>query len=241
MSNFKPTWLIIKQHKITGLKYFCKTVNKDPLKYKGSGTIWRRHLKVHGNDIITVWCQLFTDKEELQKYAIQFSIDNDIVNAKDALGNKIWANLIVENGVDGGGNAGMQMPLTQKEKLCDEWVVITPTGKEEHITNMLDYCRKNNLNASAMSAVARGNRSNYKGYKCKKITNNRNIPYEPKEFKYMSKEDRSRQLKELAIKGGNHCEAVKIEFNGIIYDSISEAKADTGKSYYLITKYGKRI
>ena len=57
----------------------------------------------------------------------------------------------------------------------------------------------------------------------------------------MTKEERSKQLKELAIKGSNHHEAVKIEYDGIVYGSISEAKEMTGKSYYLITKYGKRI
>jgi len=57
----------------------------------------------------------------------------------------------------------------------------------------------------------------------------------------MTKEKRSQQLKELAVKGGNHHEAVKIEYDGVVYDSIAEAKETTGKSYYLITKYGKRI
>jgi 2-iminoacetate synthase ThiH len=57
----------------------------------------------------------------------------------------------------------------------------------------------------------------------------------------MTKEERSQQLKELAIKGGNHHEAVKIEYDGTMYDSIAEAKEATGMSYYLITKYGKRI
>ena len=38
--SFVPTWLYIKQHNITKLKYFGKTVRKDPIKYKGSGTYW---------------------------------------------------------------------------------------------------------------------------------------------------------------------------------------------------------
>jgi 2-iminoacetate synthase ThiH len=57
----------------------------------------------------------------------------------------------------------------------------------------------------------------------------------------MTKEERSQQLKELAVKGGDHHEAVKIEYDGIMYDSIAEAKEATGMSYYLITKYGKRV
>ena len=33
----KPTYLYIKQHSVTKLKYFGKTTKKDPVKYLGSG------------------------------------------------------------------------------------------------------------------------------------------------------------------------------------------------------------
>lgn len=95
MSNFAPTWLMIKQHSSTGLKYFCKTIQKDPFAYKGSGSRWTNHLKVHGRDVITVWGQLFTDKDSLQQYAIKFSIENNIVKSTK------WANLVVEDGITG--------------------------------------------------------------------------------------------------------------------------------------------
>lgn len=137
-------------------------------------------------------------------------------------------------------NKGKAMKDEQKLKLADEWEVITPANEVLLINNMLEFCRQHNLNASAMSAVARGRKSMYKGYKCKKLTNKRDVVYEPAEYVFMTKEARSQQLKELAVKGGNHHEAVKIEYDGTIYDSIAEAKEATGKSYYLITKYGKR-
>ena len=95
MSIYKPTWLYIKQHNQTGLKYFGKTVKSDPTKYPGSGIYWRNHIKLHGNDVTTVWCKLFTDKNELTKYAIDFSVTNKIVESKE------WANLIDETGLDG--------------------------------------------------------------------------------------------------------------------------------------------
>lgn len=138
-------------------------------------------------------------------------------------------------------NKGKEMKDEQKLKLADEWEVITPANEVLLINNMLEFCRQHRLNASAMSAVARGDRSSYKGYKCKKLTNKRDVVYEPKEFVYMSKEARSQQLKELAVKGGDHHEAVKIEYDGTTYNSIAEAKEATNKSYYLITKYGKRV
>lgn len=240
MLKFKPTWLMIKQHRITGLKYFCKTVNKDPIRYLGSGKVWKRHLKKHGTEVDTLWCQLFAAYAELVEYAIKFSTEHNIIEARDNNGVKIWANLINENGIDGGGNLGLNMLDEQKLKLADDWEVTTPANEVLLINNMLEFCRKHKLNASAMSAVARGKKSMYKGYKCKKLTNKRNVVYEPVEYVFMTKEERSQQLKKLAVKGGNHHEAVKIEYDGIVYDSIAEAKETTGKSYYLITKYGKR-
>lgn len=35
IDNFKPTFLYLKQHSVTGKLYFGKTVSKDPSKYKG--------------------------------------------------------------------------------------------------------------------------------------------------------------------------------------------------------------
>jgi hypothetical protein len=92
--DFTPTYLYIKQHKTTGLKYFGKTTN-EVTSYKGSGVHWKRHLAKHGDDIETIWSQLFTDEESLVTYALAFSEVNDIVNSDE------WANLIVENGLDG--------------------------------------------------------------------------------------------------------------------------------------------
>ena len=94
----KPTYLYIKQHSITGLKYFGKTSSQDPYLYNGSGTYWRRHIKKHGiMHITTLWVsEPYTSLELIQEYALQFSIDNNIINSTE------WANLKLENGIDGG-------------------------------------------------------------------------------------------------------------------------------------------
>lgn len=96
MSKFKPTWLYIKQHNLTGLKYFGKTTKNDPCKYKGSGIHWNRHLDKHGNDVTTIWCELFNDKNKLVEYALDFSYKNKIVESIE------WANLRPENELMGG-------------------------------------------------------------------------------------------------------------------------------------------
>jgi len=103
---FVPTWLYIKQHNDTGLKYFGKTVRKDPIRYKGSGTYWNRHLEKHGDNVTTLWCQLFTDKNQLTEYALNFSKDNNIVESTN------WANLEYEDGLSGSGLRRICTPET---------------------------------------------------------------------------------------------------------------------------------
>ena len=89
---FKPTYLYVKTHNVTGLKYFGKTVKADPFKYKGSGEHWVNHIKKHGYDVTTEIVGYYTDKDECVNAAIEFSKINNIVESKD------WANLIVEDG-----------------------------------------------------------------------------------------------------------------------------------------------
>lgn len=90
-------YLYVKQHSVTGLKYFGKTIKKDPYKYFGSGKRWSNHIKKHGKEyVITTDVWLFTDIEECKKFALYFSQTNNIVESKE------WANLCEENGTDGG-------------------------------------------------------------------------------------------------------------------------------------------
>jgi hypothetical protein len=96
-------FLYIKQHRVTKLKYFGKTASKDPYKYRGSGKYWLRHLKAHGIDIDTVQVWEFNDIDECEKFALNFSKENNIVESAE------WANLVPENGKDGGhGHGGLK-------------------------------------------------------------------------------------------------------------------------------------
>ena len=135
--EFKPTWLYIKQHNTTGLKYFGKTT-KDPKVYLGSGKYWLRHLKEHSEDITTVWCEEFTDMDQLVEFATFFSEFHNIVDAVDSRGKKIWANMIPENGLDG-APAGVKMPSTSKsnaihKKGITPWNKGKTTGPAPHIS-----------------------------------------------------------------------------------------------------------
>lgn len=104
--DFKPTYLYIKQHSITGKLYFGKTSRSHEFlieEYDGSGDYWKDHIKIHGKEhIINLWYCLFIEKKELIEFAKSFCEINII-----GYGNtEIWANLIPENGIDGGSSKG---------------------------------------------------------------------------------------------------------------------------------------
>jgi len=113
MKHFYPTYLYIKTHNKTGLKYFGKTTN-NPFTYYGSGKHWLAHLKKHGYDITTEILGYYIDKDECQNAALEFSNVNDIVQSKK------WANIILENGLDGGNTGGVSTreykPLSEETK-----------------------------------------------------------------------------------------------------------------------------
>ena len=87
--------LYIKTHRLTGLKYFGKTIQDDPISYQGSGTYWLRHIKKHGYDVDTEIYLQSENVDYVTQEALRFSRVYDIVNSS------LWANLQEENGTDG--------------------------------------------------------------------------------------------------------------------------------------------
>jgi hypothetical protein len=97
MLSFK-SFLYVKVHKKTGLKYFGVTT-QDPFKYRGSGKYWARHLDKHGGgkkNVDTIWAMEFTNRDELHEFATWFSEHYKIVESRE------WANMIPEDGVQAG-------------------------------------------------------------------------------------------------------------------------------------------
>jgi len=114
MTDFKPTYLYIKQHSKTGKLYFGKTnrINKNVDDYKGSGKHWIKHYNYHGSEYIeTLWYCLFYDKEECNKFALMFSEQQNIVESN------VWANLIIETGLNAGGISGYKHSEETKAKI----------------------------------------------------------------------------------------------------------------------------
>jgi hypothetical protein len=105
------TYLYIKTHKITGLKYLGKTI-QDPFKYKGSGTRWCNHLNVHGNEHDTEILMECQTKEEVKQWGLYYSELYNVVESPE------WANLKPENG-DGGGVKGVIPSPEHRAKLSE--------------------------------------------------------------------------------------------------------------------------
>lgn len=136
------TYLYIKKHTGSGLKYLGKTQKNDPFKYKGSGKYWNSFLKKHGYDIETIWVSdPFYDEQDIQELALFLSEFFDIVNSKE------WANLKNENGIDGNPKGFGNMNLGTKENSLNglKYAVLKNKGKKrpEHARYMREYWKKN--------------------------------------------------------------------------------------------------
>lgn len=94
--SYHPTALLVMEHKVTGMKYFCKTTQLHYLSsYKGSGIYWKKHLKKHGKYVDVGVLGIYYEEDRCRNAALEFSKANNIVESDE------WANLIHENGFDG--------------------------------------------------------------------------------------------------------------------------------------------
>lgn len=113
-------YLYVKTHNVTGWKYLGKTT-KDPHKYDGSGVLWKKHIKKHGNNVTTEVIFETSDKNEFKDVAIKYSKEWNVVENSD------WANLTVEEGQGGAtyGNKGKkhtkQYKLLRSEQQKKLW------------------------------------------------------------------------------------------------------------------------
>ena len=111
-------YLMIKTHKITGLRYLCKTT-QDPYKYRGSGVYWKRHLKIHGSDHNTEILKECQSHDELKEWGLYYSSLWNIVESDE------WANLRAEEG-DGGDTSQTEnykkyVPLMSEHYKKKKW------------------------------------------------------------------------------------------------------------------------
>ena len=124
------TYLYVKTHNKTGLKYLGKTI-QNPYKYKGSGIHWCRHLSKHGNDVTTEILKECQTNDEVKYWGQYYS---DLWNVVD---DTAWANLKPETG--DGGFGKMSASTKVKIKQYQESKVWT----EKAIQSRLDNCLNN--------------------------------------------------------------------------------------------------
>ncbi len=86
--------LMIKQHRVTKLKYLCITKREDYTSYTGSGRRWKRHLKKYGEDIETVLLFSSDDYDEFLQQCMYYSLYYDVVLSEE------FANMIPEAGYE---------------------------------------------------------------------------------------------------------------------------------------------
>lgn len=111
--------LYVKTHRVTGMRYFGKTVKENVHAYRGSGVYWQRHIAEHGYDVDTELIATFTDSDELEAFALAFSAEHDIVTSRE------WANLIEEN-----GRSGKPVGAPGRVFSEEELLVISRTSRE---------------------------------------------------------------------------------------------------------------
>jgi hypothetical protein len=121
------TYLYIKRHTITGLKYFGKTTKQDPYAYLGSGKLWLRHIKKHGKEfVVTDWVRLFANETELVEFALNFSKENNIVKSTE------WANLMDEDGKHGSAKGRIVSAETRaKHSVIHTGKIISPEQRRQ--------------------------------------------------------------------------------------------------------------
>jgi hypothetical protein len=135
-------YLLLKEHNKTKLKYLCKFTEgikiKSPFIYKGSGKYWKRHIKKHGNDVNTKILYLGNCEKELSACAIFWSSFYDVAN------NKEFANIIPENGLDGGGlyMKGKHLSKEHKEKISKFFKGRKHTKETKQLISKLAIGRK---------------------------------------------------------------------------------------------------
>lgn len=164
--EIRPTYLYIKQCSITKLKYFGKTYQPDPYGYLGSGVRWVNNYKKYGKEnIITLWVSELYCDTSIQEIALHFSNENDIVNSDQ------WANLIPENGLDGGGClAGPSHPLNgfvHDKKFKEDCSNRTIKMNNDRSKNRIHQWNKENMtkeHKDKLSKAKVGNQ-NAKGFK----------------------------------------------------------------------------
>lgn len=105
-------YLYLKTHNVTGLKYLGMT-KRDPVKYKGSGVRWVKHIKQHGYDVKTEILKICENYDQISEAGVYYSQLWDIVNSQE------FANIVPEDGINSCGMTGKKQSADTKKKISN--------------------------------------------------------------------------------------------------------------------------
>jgi hypothetical protein len=148
----KTIYLLVKTHSKTGLKYLCQTTRRDYNKYSGSGTYWKRHLKIHGSQHTTEVIKECVSREEMIKWGNYYSTLWNIVESNE------WANLKPEEG--NGNTTEWTIELWKKSGFREK---IAKARKVSYTTEEYRQQQRNNSKKLWASLEFRNNRPDQSG------------------------------------------------------------------------------
>tara|TARA_Y100001933_G_C18863677_1_gene507028 strand:- start:82 stop:654 length:573 start_codon:yes stop_codon:yes gene_type:complete len=148
-------YLYLKTHNLTGKKYLGQTV-RDPFTYKGSGTLWRRHLKRYGNDVTTEVLFESDNRKKFTSIAIDYSKNLNVVESKKFL------NLIDEDGGLMGGTANPNYKHGALVGQYDNPEIRKQADKVRNAERHTAWKKPNNIRDKARYYVYRGNKNKAK-------------------------------------------------------------------------------
>ena len=177
-------YLYVKTHNITGLKYLGKT-KQDPYKYGGSGIMWRAHIKKHGYEVTTEILKECQTHEELKYWGLHYSTAWNVVNSRDSNGNKIWANLVPE---EGQGFPSKQFN-PRYDAIVYHWENIETL--ETVLLTQSDFIARYNLEQSHVSMLVSGKCKSCQGWHIygRPLNDNKgynNYQHDPRIFKWVN-------------------------------------------------------
>lgn len=127
-------YLYLKTHLTTGKKYLGKTI-QDPYAYLGSGKLWRRHIKKHGENIHTEILFESHDPEEIKSAGLYYSLLWNVVDSEN------FCNMMIEYG-DGGPTYWKRTEEYWKKNNMSKRGVKRRSYSEEHRKSLSKGAKK---------------------------------------------------------------------------------------------------
>lgn len=131
-----PLYLLLKEHRITGLKYLCKHEAQsfsDCEKYSGSGIYWKHHLSLHGNNVKTTCLFVTENVKEFKTVALDYSLKFGVIHSDK------WANLCNEQGQ--GGDTIVNKKIFAK-LMKDKWQSLPSDIREKRLFSLRENIKK---------------------------------------------------------------------------------------------------